>query len=103
MAAEKDRYKQEMDFQLKMMELENQRRSEEREHELRLFSLLAGNNMQIRNVSPPPPHRFVHQEHFGGFSYNPNPLQCQMNVQESSSDTSSSSGVDDNLRTYYAL
>ena len=52
------------------MELENQRRSEERDHELRLLSILAGNNIQIRNVSPPPPpHRFVHQEHFGCFSY----------------------------------
>lgn len=42
-----------MDFQLKMMELENQRRLQEREHEMRIVSLLMGNNRQSQNVPQP--------------------------------------------------
>ena len=87
-----------MEFQLKLMEIENQRRLQEREHEIWLFSLLMGNNMPARNTSQPFAH-FGHHvpEHFGTFpQYLPNttsPHQHAMNVSvssESALDTSSS-------------
>lgn len=107
--AEKERYQQDMGFQLKLMELENQRRLQEREHEIKLFSLLVGNNMQSRNVSQP--HiQYGNQipENFGGFPHSLSYVNnsAPLNVSDSSSDTSSSAQVDEGLHvrpTYYTL
>lgn len=42
MKMEEDRHKREVEFQLKHAQLENERRQLDREHELKLFMLLAG-------------------------------------------------------------
>ena len=54
---EEDRHKRDVEFQLKQRQLENERQQQEREHELRLFSLLAG-----QSGSTSQPHQiFQHQ------------------------------------------
>lgn len=93
--------------------MENQRQLQEREHEIRLFSLFMGNNsMQARNASQPFAH-FAHHapDHFGTFpQYLPNttnPHQHAMDMSvssESASDTSSSLGIAEGApSTYFSL
>ena len=103
--AEKERYQQEMEFQLKIMEMENQRKFQEQEHEMRIFSLLIGNNMQnpnathqVRQYRPQTP------ENFGGFPHHTSFINhsTPLNVSDSSSETSSSTNIEDGLH-YYSL
>ena len=98
--AENERYQKEMDFQLKMMELENQRRLQEREHEMRIVSLLMGNNKQSQNV-PQPLSQYRNQlpDNFNGFSHNSSYINqlnsTPLNVSDTSSDTGSSSNIEE--------
>lgn len=105
--AEKERYQQEMEFQLKIMEMENQRRLQEREHEIRVFSLMMGSGSNMQNLQaahqamqyrPQPP------ENFSGFSHRPTYIShsTPLNVSDSSSETSSSTNIEDGLH-YYSL
>ena len=92
LSAENARPQQEMDFQLKLIELENQWWLQERKHEIQLFSLLMGNNMQARNTTQPFPHYQQHvPKHFGSFpQYLPNTSSHQhtMHMSRSSECTS---------------
>lgn len=102
--AEKDRYQQEMAFQLNVMELENQRRAQEREHEMRIFSLLLGGNMQSQNVTHQPLLQCRNQipDNFSGFSHNSYTSHTSpLNASDNSSDTSSSANVESNALHYY--
>jgi hypothetical protein len=103
--AENERwYKKEIDFQFKMMELENQRRLQEREHEMRIVSLLMGNNRQTQNVRQPlSQYRNQLPDNFSGFSHNSSYINqlnsTPLNVSDTSSDTGSSSNIEEGLRS----
>ena len=96
--AEKERYKQEMEFQIKMMELENQRRTQEREHEMRIVSLIMNGNMQSQNVTHTP-IQYHHQwpETFAGFPRNSTYINhwIPLNTSDSSSETSSTTNTEE--------
>ena len=105
--AENERYQKEMDFQLKMMELENQPRTQEREHEMRFISLLMGNNRQNQNVPQP----LIHypnllpnnlSDFLPSSSYINQLNSTPLNVSDTSSDTSSLN-IEEGLYSYYSL
>ena len=105
--AEKERYEREMEFHLKLVELENQRRIQERDHELRMFSFFMGNNNMSHQVQPPQFHLNQTQipEHFGGFPHNPIAYNTStpINPSDTSSESSSSANTNEGLRSYYTL
>ena len=105
--AENERYQKEMDFQLKMMELENQPRIQEREHEMRFISLLMENNRQNQNVPQP----LIHypnllpnnlSDFLPSSSYINQLNSTPLNVSDTSSDTSSLN-IEEGLYSYYSL
>ena len=59
MKMEEERHKREVEFQIKQAQLENERRQQDREHEFRLFSLLA-----TQSGSTSHPHQVFQPQNF---------------------------------------
>ena len=89
------------------MEMASQRRLQEREHEIRVFSLMMGSGSNMQNLQaahqamqyrPQPP------KNFSGFSHRPTYTShsTPLNVSDTSSETSSSTNIEDSLH-YYSL
>ena len=70
---EEFKLEQEHKFQMEQMQLENERKKQEREHELKIFSLLLGNDQTTQNTQPvgspsimyAQPYATVQQQVFG--------------------------------------